>query len=113
MDWPTGSWAATSLLFDRGRLDRSLPSVQAQVAALLPPTGDEDRFSDSQFDLARETPPICLKLEYVASVLLFLNHGLGSGVSCWTNAFFLDVFSGEATPCGVGINLLSALCKRC
>ena len=34
-----------------------LEEIQTQVASLFPPAGDEDRFSDAQFDLARETPP--------------------------------------------------------
>ena len=58
--------------------------------------GDADRFSDAQFDLAQETSPLCLEAGFISSIIPSLNRGSGSGVSGWTNAFILDVFSGTA-----------------
>ncbi len=90
-----------------------LEEIQTQAGSLFPPAGDEDRFSDAQFDLARETPtPICLEPGFISSILPSLNHGSGSGVSGWTNAFIWDVFSGAAAPRGVGTCLLTDLCNK-
>ena len=89
-----------------------LQEIQTQVASLFPPAGDADRFSDAQFDLAQETSPLCLEPGFISSILPSLNRGSGSGVSGWTNAFILDVFTGAAAPRNVGTCLLTDLCNK-
>jgi hypothetical protein len=90
----------------------SLDVVREKVADLFPPGGDQDRFSDAQFQLAQETAPLCLPPGFIDTILPTLNRGSGSGVSGWTNAFLLDVFAGVPDTRGAGVNLLTDLCNK-
>jgi hypothetical protein len=89
-----------------------LQEIQTQVASLFSPAGDADRFTDAQFDLAQEASPLCLEPGFISPILPSLNRGSGSGVSGWTNALILDVFSGTADPRNVGTCLLTDLCNK-
>ena len=49
---------------------------------------------------------------FIGNVLRTLNRGSGSGVSGWTNAFILDVFTSDAETRESGKDLLTALCNK-
>ena len=80
------------------------------MAKLFPSAGTEDTFSDAQIQLAQE--PLSLPPGFIGTVLLTLNRGSGSGVSGWTNAFILDVFTSDAETRESGKDLLTALCNK-
>ena len=66
------------------------------MAKLFPSAGTVDTFSDAQIQLAQEAEPLSLPPGFIGNVLRTLNRGSGSGVSGWTNAFILDVFTSDA-----------------
>jgi hypothetical protein len=73
----------------------TLDEVRTQVTQLFPSAGERDTFSDTQIQQAQETDPLILPPGYIATILPSLNRGSGSGVSGWTNAFILDVFTSH------------------
>ena len=90
----------------------SLEEVSAQVAKLFPSAGSEDTFSDAQIQLAQEAEPLSLPPGFIGTVLPTLNRGSGSGVSGWTNAFILDVFTSDSETRESREDLLTALCNK-
>ena len=89
-----------------------LEEVRAEVAKLFPPAGDRDTFSEAQLQEAQATAPLSLPPGFIGTVLPTLNRGSGSGVSGWTNAFILDVFTGVTDTRGTGVDLLTDLCNK-
>ena len=90
----------------------SLEEVRAQVTKLFPSAGSGDTFSDAQIQLAQEAEPLSLPPGFIGTVLPTLNRGSGSGVSGWTNAFILDVFTSDSETRESGKDLLTALCNK-
>jgi hypothetical protein len=83
------------------------------VTELFSSAGERDTFSGTQIQLAQETDPLILPPGYIATILPLLNHGSGSDVSGWTNAFILDVFfTSDTETRDIGINLLTELCNK-
>ena len=89
-----------------------LEEIRAEVAKLFPPAGDRDTFSEAQLQEAQATAPLSLPPAFIGTVLPTLNRGSGSGVSGWTNAFILDVFTGVTDTLGTGVDLLTDLCNK-
>ena len=58
------------------------------------------------------TPSASPQDSLTLSSLRTLNRGSGSGVSGWTNAFILDVFTSDAETRESGKDLLTALCNK-
>ena len=81
-----------------------LEEVRAQVAKLFPPAGDRDTFSEAQLQQAQATTAsLSLPPGVIGTIILpTLNRGSGSGVSGWTNAFILDIFTGDTDTRGTG-----------
>jgi len=82
------------------------------VAKLFPSAGPGDAFSDAQIQLAQEAEPLSIPQGFIGTVLRTLNRGSGSGVSGWTNAFILDVFTSDSETRESGKDLLTALCNK-
>ena len=90
----------------------TLDEVRTHVTQLFPSAGERDTFSDTQIQQAQETDPLILPPGYIATILPSLNRGSGSGVSGWTNAFILDVFTSDTETRDIGVNLLTELCNK-
>ena len=86
----------------------TLDEVRAQSTQLFPSAGDRDTFSNAHIQLAQKTDPS----GYIASILRSLNRSSGSGVSGWTDAFILDVFTSDTGTRDIGVNLLIDLCNK-
>ena len=87
----------------------TLEEVRGQVARLFPPAGARDTFSEDQLQQALATAPLSLPPGFIGTILPTLTRGSGSGVSGWTNAFILDVFTGDTDTRGTGVDLLTDL----
>ena len=93
----------------------TLDEVRTQVTQLaVPLCGRQEHFqrcanSASTRDRPPHPPP-----DYIVSIFPSLNRGLGSGgVSGWTNAFILDVFTSDTETRDIGVNLLiTDLCNK-
>jgi hypothetical protein len=91
----------------------SLEEVRAQVAKLFPSAGTYDTSSVTlTSSWPRRPNPLSLPLGFIGTVLRTLNRGSGSGVSGWTNAFILDVFTSDAETRESEKDFLTALCNK-